>query len=123
MIKRVILPAEADEKMLRAAYEAGRYQVNSGRIYSEYSADPAELDEGAPELMYAAMRDASPNAGKVTEAELERMLAAKPFEDGDETVEKIIILGLAACGFKLPSAVAPDVICAALASLGLEVEG
>lgn len=80
------------------------------------------LREGV-ERTIRAMRDASPNAGKVSEAEVEKMLAVKPFEDGDETVEKIIVLGLAACGFKLPSTSAPDVIRAALASLGLTVEG
>ena len=114
-MKRVILPAEADEKMLRAAYEAGRYQVNSGRIYSEYSADPAELDEGAPELMYAAMRDASPNAGKVSKAELEAAAAAMYREDRPHDVPWDMLRD----HMKVPYR---HLVRAALASLGLEVE-
>lgn len=110
MTKRVILPAEADEKMMLA-----------GMAMAEMMASATQGD--AIIAGFDAMRDASPNAGMVTEAELEAMLAAKPFDDGDETVEKIIVLGLAACGFKLPTTAAPDVLRAALASLGLEVEG
>lgn len=105
---RVILPAEATGELLKAA----RKHLPGGH---------GQVWVYLPEA-YESMLAASPTSGKVTEAEVANMLAAKPFEDGDETVEHIIIMGLAACGFKLPSTAAPDVIRAALSALGLEVE-
>jgi hypothetical protein len=67
-MKRVILLAEADEKMMLA-----------GMAMVEMMASATQGD--AIIAGFDAMRDASPNAGRVTEAELEAMAAAMHRED------------------------------------------
>lgn len=61
--KRVILPAEATEEMMLAG-------MASAEIMATATQGDAHI-EG-----YAAMRDAAPNAGKVTEADLNALAAA-----------------------------------------------
>lgn len=74
---------------------------------------------GEVEPLYAA----SPNAGEVTEEELEKMLAAEPFGD-QETVETIIIRGLIAGGHDVRSLQSAHIVIrAALSSLGIKVGG
>lgn len=48
---------EPDEGMIAAGFEAGRFMLTAGAIYSEYSEDPAELDGDAPAAILSAMID------------------------------------------------------------------
>ena len=92
MTKRVILPAEAAWEMLIRGRDA---------MIDRIEDDDIDLSTDDASACFAAMRDASPNAGKVTEAELETMAVA--YE---------------AC----PSFEVTEGIRAALSALGLEVE-
>jgi len=107
MTKRVILPAEADEKMMLA-----------GMAMAEMMASATQGD--AIIAGFDAMLAASTNAGKVTEAELEAMaegiyefcrsdseVSGPPFSELHAD-EKAFAVGIAR---------------AALVPLGLEVEG
>jgi hypothetical protein len=108
---RMILPENMTDEM----WEAGEAAVSES-FAMKYG------NGMAARRIYKALLAASPNAGRVSAEQLEKMLASKPFEDGDETVEQIIRLGLAAKGFALPSFSTADVLITALASIGLEVE-
>jgi hypothetical protein len=99
-MKRVILPAEADEKMMLA-----------GMAMAEMMASATQGD--AIIAGFDAMLAASPNAGKVTEAELEKARDA-------------IKAAWQGCGdvpFPLYDREATILARSVVASLGLEVEG
>lgn len=56
----ILVPIEPTDKMLAAGFHRAQFLVQSGTIYSEYTSDPAELDESAPAKMWEAMIEVAP---------------------------------------------------------------